>query len=279
MDLLREKLRARTSHRLYCSSAPDLSGANAAALEQAKLSRDQLDWVKGVYASEAPARQAAQDRANAVSDAQLKSMQQQDSIAQDSYNHYKTTFQPIETQLATQAQNYDTPSRRDAMAGQAIADVGTQAGIAQQGVVNDLAARGVDASSGNAAAALAQGGVQAAAAKAAAGNSARQLVETTGHAYMEDAANLGRGIASAQGTQAGIALNAGNASVGNSQTALNTASNGVGMVQQGYGTAINGLGSAAQNMTNIGKVQADTAAANSQGMGSLAGAGMMALAV
>jgi hypothetical protein len=279
MNLLRELQRARGAHRLQCSDAPDMSGANAAALEQAQLSRDQLEWVKGIYEAEAPARDEARQRANAVSDQQMASSQLQDQVTRESLDHYRTTFKPIEQKLAQQALEYDTPERRAQASGQAMADVGTQADIAREGMVRELASRGVDAGSGNVVAALARGGVAEAAAKAAAGNQASNLVETTGHAYLSDAANLGRNIASSQGTTAGIALNAGNSSVGNSQTALNTGTNGVGMVQGSYSTAINGIGQSANTLTNIGKVQADTAASNSQGLGSLAGAGMMAFAV
>lgn len=262
---------------LHCSDAPDMSGANAAALEQANLSREQLAWVKNIYDSETPAREEARARANAVSDQQMASSKLQDQLTQESAAHYRSTFKPIESYIANDAMNYDTPERREAAAGQAQADVGTQADIARSTTMNDLAARGVDPSSGAAAMALARGGIMEAASKAAAGNQARTQVETIGAARRADAANLGRGIASAQGTTASLALTAGNSSVGNSQTALNT--NGVGMVQQGYGTAINGIGQSANTLLNVGKVQGDASASSSAGLGSLAGAGMMAFAV
>jgi hypothetical protein len=247
-----------------------MSGANAAALEQAQLSREQLDWIKGVYEQERPAREAAAARAQAVSDAQVKSMQQQDDISKAAYDHYSSTFKPIESAIATEAMNYDTPERRAQASGQAMADVGTQADIAREGMVRDLASRGVDAGSGNVVAALARGGVQEAAAKAAAGNAATQQVETVGRALKADAANLGRGIASSQGTTAGLALTAGTQAAGNAQTALNATTSGNGMVQQGYSTAINGIGQSANTLTNIGKVQAD--GSGDQLLGAVAGA-------
>ena len=53
----------RCSRRLYFfdmgSDSPDTSGINAAALAQAQLSREQLDFVKSVYAGDAGNRDAA----------------------------------------------------------------------------------------------------------------------------------------------------------------------------------------------------------------------------
>lgn len=254
---------------LQCSDAPDMSGANQAALEQAQLSRESLDWVKQVYEREKPARDAAAERAAAVSDQQLKSAQLQDTVTQESLNHYRSTFKPIEEKLAAEAMAYDTPQRREAAAGQAMADVGTQADLARETAAREMAARGVDPSSGAALMATQRGSVMEAAQKAAAGNQARQLVETTGHAYMSDAANLGRNIASSQGTTAGIALNAGNSSVANSNAGLAATQSGTSAVQSGYSTAINGIGQSAATLTNIGKVQAE---GRSDVLGSVAGA-------
>lgn len=254
-----------------CSEAPDTSLAQAAALKQANLSEDQLNWIKDIYAKEAPARAAAQERANAVSDAQLASMKQQDALSKEAADHYTSTFKPIESYIASDAMGYDTPERREQAAGQAVADVGTQADVANASLQRDLESRGVDPSSGAAASALARNGIMEAAQKAAAGNQARLNVETIGHGRVMDAANLGRGIASAQGTTAGIALNAGTQSVGNSQTALSSGTAGVGMVQQGYGQAVNGLGQSSQNITNIGKVDAEMGASNAAGTGAAIG--------
>lgn len=264
---------------LQCSQAPDMSGANAAALESAQLSRDQLQWVQKTYADEAPARAAAAAQATKVSNAQLASQQLQDSLAQEGAAHYRTTFKPIEEKIAADAQGYDTAERRAQESGQAMADVGTQADIARRTAMQEAEARGVDPSSGSFAATLGRGAVAEAAAKAAAGNAAAKNVETVGAAKMMDAAGLGRGVVSSQGTQAGLAVQAGSASAASARGALDATTSGDAMVQQGYGQAVNGLQGASNSLTNIGKVSADVSASNSQGMGALAGAGMMALAV
>lgn len=260
---------------LQCSDAPDMSGANAAAVAQAELSKEQLEWVKGIYEQERPAREAAVARANTVSDAQLASQRQADQLAAESAQHYRSTFKPIEQRIAQDAMEYDTPEKREAAAGQAMADVGSQGAIARQTTMADLAARGVDPSSGNAAATLARTSVAEAAAKAAAGNTARTQVETVGAARRMDAAGLGRGVVSSQGTQAGLALTAGTQSVGNAGRALDMQGQGTQLMMQGYSGAQQGMAGAAQTHLGIARTEAGSGGEGA----SLAGSAMTAAAV
>lgn len=261
-----------------CSEAPDMSGANAAAVMQADLSAEQLKWFKELEASSKPMREAAAKKASAVSDAQLESMKLQDSLTREGADHYRSTFKPIEAKIAGDALAYDTPERRTAEAGLAMAGVGSQADIARLGLRRDLESRGVDANSGNSAIALTRSAIAEAAAKAAAGNAASRQVETIGAAKMNDAAGLGRGIVSSQGTTAGIALNAGNASVGNAGAALGAATSGAGLMQAGYSGAQQGLAGAANTHLGIAKMEAgDGGAGAAAGIGSAVGGIAMAI--
>lgn len=259
-----------------CSEAPDMSGANAAALAQAELSAEQLAWFKDLEASSRPMREAAAARQNQVSDAQLALMRQQQQLTTEANQRYKSTFQPIEDRIASEALAYDTPARREAEAGQAMADVGSQVDLARAGVQRELASRGVDAGSGNAAIALSRMALGEGAAKAAAGNTARKQVETIGAAKLMDAAGLGRGVVSNQATTAGLALNAGNASGQNAGAALNTATSGANLMQAGYQGAQQGLAGAANTHLGIGRIE--QAASDNSGLwgavGSVAGAAM-----
>lgn len=230
---------------LYCSDAPDTSMQQQAALKMSELSAEQLAWAKEIYASSAPDRAAASERANAVSDAQLASMATQDAMAKDYADYQKSTFRPLETGIVADASAYDTPERREQMAGQAISDVGTQAAMARESIAREAMARGVDPSSGNFA--MGQGimGVRTGAAKAGAANAARTQVETIGQARKMDAASLGRNLASSQATSAGIALSAGNSSSANAQAPLTATSTGAQLMQAGYAGAQGGLQNAA----------------------------------
>lgn len=241
---------------LFCSDAPDTSMQQQAALQMSQLSAEQLAWAKEIYAASAPDRAAATERANTVSDAQLASMATQDAMSKDYADYQKNTFRPLETGIVADAAAYDTPQRREQMAGQAISDVGTQAAMARESIAREAMARGVDPSSGNFAASQGVMGVRTGAAKAAAGNAARTQVETIGAAKKMDAASLGRGLASNQATSAGLALTAGNNSTANAMVPLQATGAGAQLMQQGYAGAQNGLGNAASTYgaaANAGK--------------------------
>ncbi len=230
---------------LFCSDAPDTSMQQQAALQMSELSAEQLAWAKEIYAESAPDRAAASARANAVSDAQLASMATQDAMAKDYADYQKNTFRPLETGIVADAVAYDTPQRREQAAGQAIADVGTQAAGARESIAREAMARGVDPSSGNFAMGQGVMGVRTGAAKAGAANAARTQVETLGAAKKMDAASLGRNLASSQATSAGIALSAGDRSSANAQVPLAATATGAQLMQAGYAGAQQGYGNAA----------------------------------
>jgi hypothetical protein len=87
-----------------------------------------------------------------------------------------------------------------------MADVGSQFSLSRDSAARDAAARGVDPSSGNFAASMARQAIQEAAAKAAAGNTARSGWRPWAAPSLMDAAGLGRGVVSNQATQAQIGL-------------------------------------------------------------------------
>lgn len=212
-------------------------GLNAAAVAQAALSKEQLDWAKQVYAETAPDRAAAVRRANEVSDAQLGSMRQNDAISKDYNDYAKTTFRPLEQKMVADAQAYDTPGRQEQNAGKAVADVGQQFDNTAAQSARTLSRMGVNPNSGMALAASNQAGMAKAVATAAAANKARTDTEMQGYARKSDAANLGRNLSSAQATSAGVAMNAGNSAVNNAQAVGSIQAGGNAIMQTGYSGA------------------------------------------
>lgn len=258
-----------------CSSAPDTSGMNAAALAQSKLSSDQLDWFKKVYDESAPDRAQAKVNAQKVTDANLSMMDTQTAIAKDYNDHNKSTFRPLEKGIVADAQAYDTQGRRDSEAGKAMADVTQQLDIADQSQQRDLERAGVDPSSGRALALKGAQGLNLASIKAGAGMKARNAVETQGFARRMDAASLGRGLSSAQATAAGLSLNAGSAGLNSSMTPIQVTSSGAGLMQSGFSGAMQGNSSAGNMFGNIAGIQNQANASNNaiwSGLGSVAGA-------
>lgn len=256
--------------------APDMSGQNAAAVMQANLSKEQLDWAKQIYAETAPDRANTITRANAVSDAQLEAQRKQTALTDDYANYNKTTFRPLEQGIVADAAAYDTPERRAAAAAKATADVQTSFDNVQGQQQRGLSRMGVNPNSGKALAINNQLGIQKALGLASAENKARTDIEVQGNARKMDAASLGRGLSSAQATSASIALNAGNSSVNNSKVAGDVTAQGNQIMTQGYSGAQAGLAGAASTYAGItsASMKANDNSAAMGALGSVAGSMM-----
>lgn len=260
------------------SDAPDTSRQDAIAADMQKLTAEQWDWVKGEYEKAAPDRAASAATARAVTDRQIKALDQQIALTEGYAEDRDNLYRPLEQKIVTEAGEYDTAERREAAAGKAVADVGMQVDLARQAQTRQQQRMGVTPNSGAALATGNQMSLGEAAVKAGAANTARDQVELQGYARKLDAANLGRGSASSQATSAGIATQTGNSAVGNSQVPNATNNQGIGVMQGGANAALSGLGNAAgiyQNSTNA-KVQAGDSSGMWSALGSVAG-GFIAL--
>jgi len=240
------------------NKAPDTSGVNAAAVANAALSKESLDFYKQVYAEQAPERERAAELNEQVSTAQLASMKQNDAISKDYYDYQKGTFRPMETAMVADAQSFDTEAKRDEKAGQAVADVGMQAEMQRQAQARSLQRAGVAPGSGKALAIQAQAGLGEAAAKAGAAKAARNQVETQGWARKMDAASLGRNLASNQATSAGVAMNAGSSAVNTSGQTLTQGNQAATMMGQGFNSAMQGNQSAGNLYSSMANIQNTT---------------------
>lgn len=238
-----------------CADAPDTSGMNAAAKANADVAKEALDWYKQAYQEQAPLREAAAAKANAVSDAQMASMQQNDAISKDYWNYQQSTFRPMEQSIVDAAQTYDTEARREQKAGQAVADVEQQLAAAQGQQSRQLTRMGVNPNDGKFAAMSTQMAMTGALGKAQAASKAREGVELQGYARKMDAANLGRNLASNQATSAGVALNAGNSAAQTGGMALSQAQNATNQAAQGFNTAIQGNNSAGNIYGQVAQMQ------------------------
>lgn len=236
---------------------------NLATMMQMQTTQDQLNWAKEVYAQEAPQREATTALANQVSQAQLDQMRQQTAIAAQAQQDYNEIYRPIEQRLASEAENYDTPEKRAAASAEAVASV--EKNLAQQrgSTMREMERAGVDPSSGKVADMQTSLDLNAAKLKAGAGNAASKAVETIGYARRMDAASLGRGIASSQGTNAALASTLGSQSVGSSAQGIAAAQSGNAGMQAAYGNAIQGYGAAANSYGNMASAQQQAAASRS----------------
>ena len=257
-----------------CSDAPDTSGVNAAAVQQAALAKEALDWFKQEYAATAGQRQQAANDASAVAKAQLESMQTQTTLAKDYDTYNKTTFRPLEQRMVSEAQNYDTPERRNSEAAAAVADVNMQVAAQREAGRRELSSYGIAPDATKSMALMSSGDINAARVAAGAAGGARRQVEATGYARMADAANLGRGLPSAQATAVQTGTAAGNAAVGASRAGLDASMSGAGLMQSGFNTAQQGYQSSGQLYGRAADIENTATGQNLNFMGSVFGSYM-----
>lgn len=252
------------------ADSPDTTKQQEAALLTANLSKEQLDWAKEIYAETAPDRAEAKRRANQISDLQMAQMQRANDLSDKLMDRYDAMYLPVEKSLVADAMGHDSQARKDAAAGEAVADV-TQAysNVRDQGS-RALQRMGVNPNDGRYAAMQSQTDASQALAQAQAANQARKQIETQGWARRMDAAGLGRGVVSNQATQAGMAAQLGAGALNAGNSALAAGQSGAGIMQGGYQGAISGMGQAGNIYGNIAQQEA---AASGQTMG-VVGAGI-----
>lgn len=252
-----------------CSDAPDTSGMNAAAVANAEIARETLAWYREKDAADKPMKEKLADKAYEVADQQLTSSKANDALAADYANYNKTTFRPLEQGIVADAQNYDTPDKRNAAATAAIADTNKAFAQTNDAAARRLAANGIDPGSTRAMSVMQGQGVNQAVANAGAAFNARKGVETVGYARKMDAASLGRNLASSQATSADVALRAGNNSVANANAPLTASNQGATAFSQGMNTAVNANQSAGNLYGQVAGVENQTNAAKGAAWGAL----------
>ena len=124
-------------------AAPDYSAVAAASEQSAKysyeLGKEQLAWAKQQYAEN-------KEVSEAVIGAALGRLDEEDANARADRERYENIFQPLEDQLAQEAQDYSTPERLEKEAGKAEADVAQQFEAARKTAQEKLEGFGTDPS-------------------------------------------------------------------------------------------------------------------------------------
>ena len=258
-------------------AAPDY-GPMAAASEKAaelgtELGREQLAESKRQYEENMKVAQP-------IVDLQLDLMKQSKDQGDDYYNYMVQMQRPVEDALNAQAMKDGSEAQQNEYAARAQAD--TLKGYTQalniamrQGQRYGASTDGIAAQAGS------QAGTMATS-LASAANAGRQQSQDLGWARKMDVAGLYRGLTGASQGAYGLALNSGNAAMGNQaapgQGLLNGMAQGAGMQQNGMGQKVQGLGSILSSQTSVYNAGLQAAAGESAGMGSLLGTGLGAAA-
>ncbi|NWF45364.1 hypothetical protein F3K02_08900 [Hydrogenophaga sp. D2P1] len=220
-----------------------IKASASAADDERALARETLDYYKSRDAQSASLQAQANAIAGKVANSQVALMDQQRQISGEYHTRNKSVFWPLENSIVKNANEFDTPARREAEAGKAVADVGLQIDGERQAMVRNQQRMGVNPSSGNSLAMNNQMSLAAASAKGSAATAARDKIETQGFARKMDAASLGRGLASAQATAASTATQAGNGAVSAAYAPVNAAAQStqlLGNALQDYQSSMSG---------------------------------------
>lgn len=226
-----------------CSDAPDTSGMNAAALANAQIAKEALDFYKGIYSTDIlPAQQRQQDLAMQLTNDYMDTSRQQKQFARDQNQYYKDTFQPVEQQMVRDAMDYDSAANIKRVSGEAAANVNQQFSNAR-GQSARLAGRyglGSTAFSGPV------GASERAQALGAAGAATGAAAQTRdkGIALRAGASNFGRNMPNTASNfyAGGNASNA--AAFGTGQQAMQNIGQNAAVMGQGFNTFIQGNNSA-----------------------------------
>lgn len=221
---------------------PDYGPVSEASQKAAELayqtSQDQLAWAKQQWAGQQDLLKQIVDQQQAVQDEQLKN-------ARADRARYEQLYQPLETNLIQDFQNYDTQARRQLEAGQAVSDVSRAYEAQRQNAQRQLESYGIDPSQTRAQALDLGMRSQEAASQAAAGTQAARRVEDIGRSLRAEAINIGRGYPSQVAGAYGQSLAAGQGAGSSYNAGIGTAAN-----TMGTGVQWSGAGNNAAN-TNI----------------------------
>jgi hypothetical protein len=190
---------------------PDFSGIAAASMQSAAMSyelqKEQMAWAKQQFAK-------TSEISDKVVNAALAREAQLDEFARQDRARYTSVFQPLEDALVREAQDYASPARMEKAAGSAMSDVTQQFKVARTAAQDRLESFGIDPSQTRAAAIDVNSRIAEAAARAGAGNMARDRTEAIGRALRSEAINLGRGYPGQIAQSYGQALQSGQGAAG-----------------------------------------------------------------
>lgn len=229
--------------------------------------------------------QTQQDIANRQSELSMTTQEKQNAIADEQYQKYKETYQPLQDQIVKEAADYSTPENQERLAQGAMGDVKSQFGISADNNRRQMQAYGIDPTSGRFQGQMNQNDVMEAATGAAAATKARDAAVQLGWAKKMDAAGMASGQFGNQASSTGLGLSAGGMAL-NAGTAGMGATSALGAgLNGGYSGAMSGWG----QVGTLGnqKYATDVSAFNAQqqanatasaGWGSALGAGIGAWA-
>lgn len=211
--------------------------------EQRGIQQDQRALQRRALGLQAQ-QQGVQQTQLGVQQSQLDAQGRAQDVSSDYYNRDRAVFQPAQDRFLSDAENYNSATRRDQVVGAAQAGVAQQFDAARDAATRKLEGFGINPASTRFAALDIGTRTQEAAAKAAAANQAALANEDRAFALRQQAIAMGKDNAAAGAAAGntgvaygGNAIGAGNTAVGAGNTAV-----GAGNMAVGAGNAAIGAG-------------------------------------
>lgn len=260
--------------------APDYTPIAAAdeniATAQDNLAQQQINNTQSQFNQTWPYAQQYLQQQTASSAAETAAAGSQQS-------YYDSTYKPIETQFANEANTWDSPGREDQNASQAMGDVASSFDASRTAALSNLESYGIDPSQTRYSALDLGTRVSQAAATAGADTQSRLNTQATGLALQGEAINVGRGYPSAIAQSYQTATGSGASGIGSANQTGATSTSGIGTagsILGGAGATMGGatqaLNTGYQNNLAGSQFNAQQSAQMSQGIGTIAGIAAMA---
>jgi hypothetical protein len=246
---------------------PLIKASLAQSARAGQLAEEQFAWAKERYAEDKIVSKQ-------VIDAALARQAEADKWAQEDRARYQSEFQPMEDALIKEAEEYNTPERREQEAGKAGATVAETFEANRRAAQQNLESFGVDPSSTRFAALDAGSRLAQAAAAAGAQNMARNQTEETARNLRAQAIQVGQAYPGQAIAELGTGIQSGNAGINSSIATTGSGASSMGTSPQYSQIAAGALGQAGDIMNNSYAQQMAQYNANQQqssGIGSLLG--------
>lgn len=263
-------------------AAPDYAPVAAAdeqsAQLQYQLGQQQLAFGQQQFNEIEPYEQSYLQQQTASSAAET-------ATASADQAYYNQTYQPIQTALATEANNYNTPANAQQLAGNAEADVASAFNQNKSATLSNLESYGIDPSQTRYQALDLGANISQAAATSAAGTQSYLNTQATGMGLQQNAVNTGMGYAGQISSNYAGASGSGSSGLTEANQTTSTAVNAMGSPTSYFAGsnaanagAVTALNTGYNNELSGAQFNAQQSAGIGQGIGEIAGmAGMAAL--
>ena len=259
-----------SANRASSASNRATDAASQAAADQTALSREQFNWNTQNYRDNVlPAQQRAEALNTRIADEGLAASQQQRQFANEQNQYYKDTFQPVERQMVSDAQNYDSADNVAKRSGIASANVNQQFSNAR-GQSARLAGRYGLTSTAMSGPAGASERAQALGSAGAATGAAFDTMDK-GIALRAGAANFGRNMPNTAVSFGQLGNQSSGVASGAAGAAMGSAIAGGNYMNGAYNTRFSNIGSTNGLFTNAMNNSANMWGGAASGFGSAAG--------